>query len=273
MSLQAPIRRPPEIAHRVALTLPGLPEAMQGRTVLHLSDLHVRRYRPMYRRLIRAVSYERPDFVWLTGDYMTVPGDEEPALRVLEDLLRAVRPKYGITANFGNHDSEAFKRLARQRLGHLAEFHDHGCRLYPEFRISLLSASTPGDLPEALRRAEAAEERAGGGEWYRILLAHEPTMILPAATFGIEWMLGGHTHGGQIRLGFRFSLHNSSKLPNTLSSGILRLRDSVCTISRGIGESVVDVRLFCPRHLPLYVLGRGPLPGRHSRTLTCVEWW
>ncbi len=260
------------IAERIDLSLPGLPRAMEGRTILHLSDLHVRRYRPWFRRLVAMCGRIRPDFVCMTGDYMTLPRDEAAAMAVLRDLAAALRPRCGAYASFGNHDSEAFKRLAAAIPG--VGWLEHRAAVLPDLGITFLGTSTPCDLIQTIVEARDLERRAGVEDRsYRILLGHEPSILITCADLGVEWALLGHTHGGQVRFGLPIAFHNSSNIPLRHSSGVLRCRDSVGTISRGLGESYFDVRLFCPPHLPLYVLRRGPLPGAFTRRMECVRWW
>ncbi|NOG53073.1 MAG: hypothetical protein HND57_01865 [Planctomycetes bacterium] len=271
--LTRPSRPEPVLAHEISLALPGLPDAMVGRRILHLSDVHIRRYRPRFRRMIARCARLRPDFVWMTGDYMTVHGDEQAALTVMADLLDVFEPPGGIFGCFGNHDSAAFKRLALKRL-HRCHWLEHEAVTLPEYGITLMGTSTPCDVLACIMAARQAEQTVGSAaDSYRILLGHEPGILITCAELGIEWTLAGHTHGGQLRFGLPFALHNSTDIPGSHSSGILRCRDSVCTISRGLGESYFDVRLLCPTHLPMYTLRRGPLPGSHCRRMDCVQWW
>lgn len=271
-STLSPPRPEPPVAERIELTLPGLPDAMQGRTVLHISDLHIRRYRPWFRRVIAMCRRITPDFVCMTGDYMTLPRDEQAALAVMRDLADALRPRVGCYASFGNHDSEAFKRMVRQidRIVWL----EHRAAVLADFGVTFLGTSTPCDLIQAIVDARELEQRVGvAGKSFRILLGHEPSILITCADLGVQWAMLGHTHGGQVRFGLPFAFHNSSNLPLGHSSGILRCRDSIGTISRGLGESYFDVRLFCPPQLPLYVLRRGPLPGEFTRRMKCIKWW
>lgn len=266
----SPPRPEPPVSERIELTLPDLPPQMDGRTVLHLSDLHIRRYRPWFRRVIAMCSRITPDFICMTGDYMTWPGDEPAALHVMRDLVSALRPRIGCYASFGNHDSEAFKRRAMQIEG--VVWLEHRAAVLADFGITFLGTSTPSDLLQTIIDARDLEHRAGvQGRSYRILLGHEPGILITCAELGVQWAMLGHTHGGQVRLGL--PLHNSSNIPLRYSSGILRCRNSVGTISRGLGESYFDVRLFCPPQLPLYILKRGPLPGEFTRRMKCVKWW
>lgn len=274
------VRPTPKIADRIKLDLPNLPEVLQGITVLHISDIHIRRYKPWFRRVIEMCSRECPDFVWMTGDYVTQHGDEKAALRVMSDLLDALSPCLGIFGSFGNHDTPAFKRLA---IKHLTKCHwlEHTAIVLPDYEITLLGTSTPCDILKTLRHALKQEQDMGyhtdnkknNKAPYRIVLGHEPGILVTCAELGIEWTLAGHTHGGQLRFGFPFALHNSTDIPGNQSSGILRCRDSICTISRGLGESYFDIRLMCPPHLPMYILNRGELPGQHCRKMKCVRWW
>lgn len=268
----SPPRPEPPVAERIELSLPGLPAAMEGRTVLHLSDLHIRRYRPWFRKVISMCSRITPDFVCMTGDYMSWPRDEAASLKVMGDLIAALRPRVGAYASFGNHDTEAFKRMASKIEG--VVWLEHRAAVLANFGITFLGTSTPCDLIQTIVDARELEQRVGvQGKSYRILLGHEPSILITCAELGVQWALLGHTHGGQVRFGLPFAFHNSSNIPLEHSSGILRCRDSVGTISRGLGESYFDVRLFCPPQLPLYVLKRGPLPGTFTRRMKCVKWW
>jgi len=285
-----PRRRPrarpkPQYAQPVSLTLPHLPDALVGRRVLHLSDFHIRRPRPWYRRLADMVACESVDLVFLTGDYMTFPGDEKHALRVMGEVIEALRPRIegGIFASFGNHDYPLFRRLAPRWITG-ANWLVNGAAIRPDLDLTIIGTSTPCDMIEGVSEARRIEREHGlnpdhpelAKRHYRIMLGHEPTVLLSAAEFGIEWTVAGHTHGGQFRLGPRVAIHTSCDLPPRFASGLLRCRDSICTVSRGLGETFFDVRFFCPAQMLRYELARGPLPGNPDRsyeTITCIDWW
>lgn len=96
---------------------------------------------------------------------------------------------------------------------------------------------------------------------FTLTLAHMPSMIFPAADLGLPLILCGHTHAGQIRVSPRLAPHTSSDVPVHLASGVLRLRSTLCCISRGLGDGVYPgLRFNCPWQVPLYTLRHGPLP-------------
>jgi predicted MPP superfamily phosphohydrolase len=108
---------------------------------------------------------------------------------------------------------------------------------------------------------------------FRLLLSHYPTEIFPAASAGIPLMLAGHTHGGQLRMASRLAPHTSCDLPPHHASGILQLDETLCVISRGLGEAVMNFRINCPPQMPLLTLRRGPLPAESEHRLVQVRAW
>jgi predicted MPP superfamily phosphohydrolase len=85
----------------------------------------------------------------------------------------------------------------------------------------------------------------------KLLLAHNPVLVRQAARFGIDLVLSGHTHGGQVRLRDdekRFLSHKR------LKSGLYRRKDTQIYITRGIGTVVVPIRYQCPPEISLIEL-------------------
>ena len=105
------------------------------------------------------------------------------------------------------------------------------------------------------------------------MLSHFPHYLPVAADLGIDILISGHTHGGQCRLPGGLALVNSSDLPLRLTSGILRHRNTVAVVSRGLREARLPLRLFCPPHLPIYTLRRGTPPGRYTNLVQIIERW
>lgn len=259
--------RTPVPVERFRLIHPNVPEAAEGLTILHVTDTHVRRYRDRYRALCEILRRIRVDLVLLTGDYMTHPGDEEVAMRVFEEMVGCWQARLGAFGVFGNHDSPPFQRAVREIGG--VTWLDPGVIDLPDAPVRLLGTSWPEDWTElAMRESEVGD----AGERIRIALVHTPAALPGASRLGVDIMLAGHTHGGQIRWRlpglFSWAPHTSTDLFRHHPSGILRLRDTLCCISRGLGEQIVEMRVQCPTQLPIYTLARGPAPGRNSECIT-----
>jgi predicted MPP superfamily phosphohydrolase len=106
-----------------------------------------------------------------------------------------------------------------------------------------------------------------------MVLSHLPMTLPVLADLGVDVMLCGHTHGGQIRPLPGCVIYNSTDWPLHLTSGLLRHQNTLCATSRGLGEAGLPLRVFCPPQLPLFTLRRGPLPGRHTLGIDNLQAW
>jgi predicted MPP superfamily phosphohydrolase len=95
-----------------------------------------------------------------------------------------------------------------------------------------------------------------------VVLSHTPAVVLEAAQRGIEVVLAGHTHGGQVRLPFLGALTTRDALGAYYDFGRFQLpspnRRGLTTlfINAGIGTSVLPVRFWCPPRFAVLELGK-----------------
>jgi len=59
--------------------------------------------------------------------------------------------------------------------------------------------------------------------------------VAEAAAYGVDLYLGGHTHGGQLRLPFYGPLVTNSRYGRQYAAGRYQERDTTMVISRGLG--------------------------------------
>ncbi len=256
---------PYEIAH------PDVPVELDGLTILHITDLHITRpgiARAGAQRILRAVAAEQVDLILLTGDYMTRPGQESAALAMLERLAGSWRTRLGAFGIFGNHDSPDLARRAA-RIHGITWLNNQPADI-DDLPLTILGVSYPEDV---LATVLASNHGRSSAERLRILLAHYPTEVFPAASAGIPMVLAGHTHGGQLRPTSKLVPHTSCDLPPNLASGILQLDRTLCIISRGVGEAILNFRINCPPQIPLLTLRRGELAREPSPRLEQVRAW
>ncbi len=266
----------------VDLSFPDLPPALEGLRMAHVTDLHVRRVRRVRRRdrtIADRLARSRFDLLVLTGDYMERRGDEEAAAEALKLLCEAVQPRLGIFGAFGNHDTEELVDRAADLPIHWLDDRAvwvergpillAGLRFRPNENSDLLALTASLDRVDAAIRSRAS----GGTQPFRMLLSHMPHYVTSAADMGFQAVFAGHTHGGQIRLPTGHALVNSSELPLRLTSGILRHRNTLAAVSRGVGMTKLPLRLFCPPQLPIYNLRRASMPGQFTQGVACVRRW
>ncbi len=78
-----------------------------------------------------------------------------------------------------------------------------------------------------------------------VLAAHSPDMIKWAAPAGVDALLSGHTHGGQIRLPFIGPIFSSIDIGRHYSRGLYQWEGTALFVNSGTGTSLVPFRLFC----------------------------
>lgn len=257
----------------IDIHLPGLASEIDGLRIGHVSDLHADVPRRHHRAVIEALRSADMDLVVLTGDYMTRRGRETNPSELVREICRHVAPPHGIYGVYGNHDSavlsEELKPLPIQWLINRAAAPTAlPLEILGLDFLNFGRCDAPALLPDRAAASGAALPRRT-----TILLCHFPNYLPIASDMGVDLMLCGHTHGGQCRLPGGRALINSTDLPLRLTSGLLRHRDTLCVVSRGLGEVHMPMRVFCPRHIPIVTLRRGPLPGAATNGIVNLRRW
>ena len=245
----------PEITE-TEVWLGRLGPAHDGLKIVQLTDFHHSLFTPLeeIQRAVHMANHLRPDVVALTGDYVTLsPAYIWPVARALGRL----RARLGVFAILGNHDfqvdPEAITRALRaQRIRVLRNSH---CALRSRSgNLWVVGVDDlwweAADIRAALRSVPAREPK--------VLLCHNPLGIRLAAAHGIDLMLSGHTHGGQVRLPMVGSVYGRSKLGKRFVEGWNRLDGTQIYVSRGIGKVLVPLRFGCPPEITCLRLRRLP---------------
>lgn len=101
----------------------------------------------------------------------------------------------------------------------------------------------------------------------RVVLAHTPDVVREASLRGLEVVLAGHTHGGQVRLPFFGALTTRDTLGPHYDLGRFEFAApnarglTTLYINPGVGTSVLPVRFWCPpRYAVVELLTPSPRP-------------
>lgn len=231
--------------------LPGLPEAFEGLRVLHLSDLHIDVSEEAAHAIVAAVREVDYDLCVLTGDYrFLTSGPMETTLRNMERLRASLAGDvYGV---LGNHDSVLMVPVLE----------DMGIRLLMNEHVVLRRGADVlylAGIDDAHFFGVENFEKALGevpAEAPTVLLSHTPEVYRQAAHAGVNLLLCGHTHGGQICLPGGIPLILDANIPRQLGRGAWRYRDMLGYTSAGAGTSIAEVRLNCPAEITLHTLTR-----------------
>lgn len=253
-------------------TVPNLPASWEDQKVALIADLQVGMWwdnTAMVRRTVNAAIAARPALVLIAGDFVYEPDSSKVRLAV--DLVRPLA-EAGIHtyAVLGNHD---------YALG--------GPEGEPNTKIAAyLEEQLEGTGIVVLENESARVERGGaaiyvsgiGSEWAdrshpqaamagipdgapRVVFMHNPISFRDIAAHNAPVALAGHTHGGQIRIPYTPSeswLHIALQrevIADGWSADTTGAEGNRAYVNRGIGFSVVPIRIFCRPELTLITLG------------------
>jgi predicted MPP superfamily phosphohydrolase len=226
------------------IVLPRLPAALDGVSILHLTDLHFTGTpdRSFYEWALERCAREPADLIALTGDIV----DDLSLIDWLPGTLGELSAPLGRYFILGNHDVDVGPdpiRDAMQRIGwtHVGGRCATVCR--HGHNIALAGNELPwlGDRPKLDSTASLS-----------IALCHSPHEVRWARKQGIDLTLAGHLHGGQIQLPMLGPI-----VGGRFASGVFDLAPTVLHVGRGLGElaplrfgcrpEIVKLVLRCPR--------------------------
>lgn len=241
---------------RLRFPVRGLPLELSGFRIVQLTDFHHGAWVPLnfIKKTIAITNDLKPDLIVLTGDYVT--GSSAFFAPVIEQLAE-LRATSGVLAVLGNHDwwegvdvcREEFTKAGIPLIDNDVRFVglDRSITTHPA--PNGLCIGGVGDLWEHQVDFQAAL-RGAPTEMPRILLSHNPDAAELAALADertrVDLMLSGHTHGGQIRLPFLGTPVVPSKYGQKYARGLVQGPYCPVYIGRGIGLSVLPLRLGIP---------------------------
>ena len=167
----------------------GFPKLRDNLRVVQISDVHIGSRLPrLLRRIVNKTNALQPDYVMITGDLIDLPHISVDELRPLSHIKA---PVYYV---IGNHEryvdlDEIDARL--RKLGCIVLRNEETATHHFQV-IGIDDADDTEQVGTHLAQLDLDREA------FKILLYHRPAGLEAAAEYGIDLMLTGHTHAGQI---------------------------------------------------------------------------
>ncbi|WP_274953103.1 metallophosphoesterase [Angelakisella massiliensis] len=198
----------------IHLACDGLPTALEGLRILHLSDLHCRMWGKSHRRLLEAACGLDPQLVVMTGDMIDRVEDD---FGVIWDLCGQLSRRWPVFFAPGNHEqrlSSANRSLlyeGMEAMGVTVLLNQKQELAFGDGRLTLwgLALSTRyernyinGKNVDVTLTAADVNELLGKADpgVFHLLLAHNPLFFSAYRRWGANLTLSGHVHGGMVRL-------------------------------------------------------------------------
>lgn len=237
--------------------------------ILHLSDLHMENISITPERIVDDLAGETVDILAITGDFLDRERNIPRAIAFVEKLQKC-KPTLGTFVVFGNHDYVLSpNKLAQLKTG----LERIGC-------VCLCNETTSLSLgPNQLhiigiddyhtRRSNVEKAyKDVPNEGIRLILTHDPTIVLNMKEYDFDYLLAGHFHGGQIHWPKPYHLLKMGKLARmNIVKGLHYHENRPFYISEGLGQTGVNIRLRSRPEITLHTLGKSHEPESQTSRL------
>ncbi len=229
---------------------------LKGLKIAHISDYHNRKTDVINKQIFNALEEQKPDLIFLTGDVIDKnKTDIDTAVNFCKKLCDYA-PVYYVT---GNHECNLSIENQSQFDNMIAAFSDIGVNVLRQDKVSYITENGAkinifgiddqyfhcefsSQVTQTSR--ELCNELTINKEEFNILLAHQPEQLSVYAEFGFDLVFSGHAHGGQVRVFNQGIIAPDQGFFPEYTSGEYVEGETTMFLSRGIGNSVVPVRVF-----------------------------
>ena len=225
----------------VVVAIEGLPAALEGYRIAQLSDVHLGSMCPRGRveRWVKRANAVGADVVVLTGDYVTSGTHFHHDIAL---SLGGLHAPDGVFAIMGNHDyfgdGEPLVSLLSDR-GVVVLSNERRVIERDGARLQLIGVDDVYTGRNDVARALAQLD----DDLPSVVLAHDPRQFDELAARGVDLVLSGHTHWGQIAVPLLATRLNYARLVYRYHAGRYRHTKSTLYISPGLGTTGPPVRI------------------------------
>ena len=234
------------------ITSEALSSEFDGYRIAHISDFHNAVFGKDNSKLIDMLKDAEPDIIAITGDIIdSRRTDIDISFAFVEQILR-IAPCYYVT---GNHEARVSGEYAllKDKMAEAGVVILENTRLIIEREeefIELIGLEDPTfsvigtTAEEAEVVADELPKLTTSDDNFTLLLSHKPEFFDIYAENDIDLVLSGHAHGGQFIIPFVGGLIAPGQgfFPE-LDSGLFEKDGTSMIISRGIGNSIISLRI------------------------------
>lgn len=199
---------------------------------------------------MKAIQAENPDIVVVAGDYVDDDTSKEDMIAACK-ALGSIETTYGVYYAFGNHDKGYYGPEYRGYSGYdlIAELEKNNVTVLQDEtvllddRFYLIGRQDRSEEWSVNSRASMEELTAGlDPDKYVIVLDHQPHDYDAQAASGVDLVLSGHTHGGQL---FPFSRMGEWLGLDDKTYGLEKRENTNFIVTSGIADWAIKFKTGC----------------------------
>ena len=228
----------------------NIPVDFNNYKIVQISDFHNNQSNTLTNDLIKEIEKQKPNIIVVTGDFIdSNKTNVEVAMNFIKKI-NAVAPIYYVS---GNHEAsvKSYTKIKEQLAENkvvILENKKEELKIN-ESSINLIGIDDPRMAHESfisdseIVKVELDNTKYNGDK-YNILLSHRPELFDTYVEKKIDLILTGHAHGGQIRIPFIGGIiaPNQGFFPK-YTSGVIEKNKTTMVVSRGIGNSIIPLRI------------------------------
>lgn len=231
----------------------NLPKEFNNFKIAQISDFHNTVFGDDNETLILDVEMEKPDIIVITGDYIDCRHTDLSVAESLTKRLVRIAPTYYSTGNHESRVPDDLKKLKEmfekngvtvlQNKKQLITKGKQSIRICGIDDPDFLGVDMSDEEKETkmTKRIKALEKDDGK---YCIMLSHRPELFDLYCKTGLNLVLTGHAHGGQVRLPFIGPVFSPSEgLFPEHAEGLFSNGKTNMIVSRGLGQSQFPLRI------------------------------
>lgn len=240
----------------------NLPDGFDNLKIVFLADFHAYDETSL-NRIKSAVDMTNsltPDIVILGGDFVSNASENEPdPLKYIApsmEIFKQLKAKHGIFAVLGNHDFHIDADAVAKGLTDIGVTllrNSHKRITINKKHIYILGIDDLFSGGGDIKKSQVGMKYPDA---FTILVSHMPEAVFEAQDLGIDLVLSGHTHGGQVRVPFYMKVIKGRFIFSDMIRGRYDMDDTAVYVSRGIGTSILPMRFLSKPEVTKIVLSK-----------------
>lgn len=231
-----------------------IPKDFDGFRIVHISDLHNKMFGKEQSVLLKKISDLNPDMVVITGDLIDRRRfNLNSAMYFINEVVN-IAPTYYVSGNHEVRSGRYNEIITTLSESDIFIMDNTKTKLFKTESlrknnfINIIGLADPSF--EGYNYSKIQLKKLSRNNKFKILISHRPEIFDMYCESSIDLIFAGHTHGGQFRMPFIGAPHYK------YSKNIYSKGKSTMFVSRGLGNSIIPIRIFNRPEIVMVTLKR-----------------